>query len=136
MAHHADPVSQTLTQKTKPMNAAAKMPIQFSPLLPVWPKPKRVEVTHAACQKPELRRFVQVQQEAGNKPEQRDDVDAPRAIAFDAEDQEAAHAADDQAGSPPEVDAARERGLQVAAQRAFFKAADEKERRRPRRRRI
>jgi hypothetical protein len=34
------------------MAAAAKMPIQFSPLLPVWMKPKTVEVTHAACQKP------------------------------------------------------------------------------------
>ena len=31
-----DPVTRTLTQKTKPMNAAAKMPIQFSPPLPVW----------------------------------------------------------------------------------------------------
>jgi len=36
MAHHAEPVTRTLTQKTKPINAAAMMPIQFSPLLPVW----------------------------------------------------------------------------------------------------
>ena len=49
MAHQAEPVTRTLTQKTNPMAAAAKMPIQFSPLLLVWMKPKRVEVTQAAC---------------------------------------------------------------------------------------
>jgi len=52
MAHQADPVTRMLTQKTKPISAAEKIPIQFSQPLLVWMKPKSVEVTQAAYQNP------------------------------------------------------------------------------------
>ena len=83
MAHQAEPVTRMLTQKTKPMAAAAKMPIQFSPLLPVWMKPKSVEVTQAACQKPACGSLFQVQSKAGEEPQQRHGIDAPHAVARD-----------------------------------------------------
>jgi hypothetical protein len=82
MAHQAEPVTRTLTQKTKPISAAAKMPIQFSPLLPVWMKPKSVEVTQAACQKPAPSALFQVQQQAGKSPSRAIGIDAPDAVAL------------------------------------------------------
>ena len=51
MAHQAEPVTRTLTVKTKPITATAKIPIQVSPSLPVWMTAKSVEATQAACQK-------------------------------------------------------------------------------------
>src|SRR6516165_4102648 len=68
MAHQADPVTQTLTQKTKPMNAAAKMPIQFSPLLPVWRAPNMVEVIQDACQNPALGALFRWRSRQGARP--------------------------------------------------------------------
>src|ERR1035438_8733473 len=68
MAHQAEPVTRTLTQKTNPMAAAAKMPIQFSPLLLVWMKPKSVEVTQAACQKAAPGAFFMCSSKHGRSP--------------------------------------------------------------------
>ena len=68
MAHQAEPVTRMLTTKTNPMAAAAKMPIQFSPLLPVWMKPKRVEVTQAACQKLEPSALFKCSSRQGTRP--------------------------------------------------------------------
>ena len=121
MAHHADPVTRTLTQKTNPMAAAAKMPIQFSPLLPVWMNPKSVEVTQAACQKPALSALTNAARSKAATPAERC-VDAPYAVSPGAQHQVKAEPGDS-GQRPPEVDAARERELQVAAEHAFFKAS-------------
>src|SRR5215831_5315402 len=50
------------------MNAAAKMPIQASPLLPVWSAPKRVEVIQDACQNPELGDLLMCNSRQGASP--------------------------------------------------------------------
>src|SRR3569623_1152888 len=70
--------------------------------------------------------LIDVQQQAGSQTEHRDDVDAPRSVAFHAPQKQAADHAD-YSHSPPEIDAAGERVQQIAAHRAFFKAAHHQE---------
>ena len=63
-----------------------------------------------------------VEDEAREKAQQGDGIDAPYAVAFGAQEQVSAHSGDE-AQRPPEVDAAGEREQQIAAEEPLLNAA-------------